>query len=710
MFYHKRLCKYNIFYLSISTLINSALLLFSSYVFAYTADDPSFRFYGDWNITLIESYNTCSQDDPARYEYSGFFDFVSSTQIKTIAYDGITYTGTVQGSTADFNLTVPESGGTGQTTFSLTLDSQQINFTGQSYYVWSDDYESCEIGAQISGRKTVSAVQFQILTKDGIPLKDVTVEFKSNTQDQQNISANSGAQGYASFSAVVGISGTATFKKQGYSIEPSSVNIDNLSANRDYLLSATAVESEEQARAIIIAGGGDIQDPLWTAINNTGHFAYRSLLYKGINKDNIRYFNAQTEQDVDKDGSMNDILSAPTRENIYESITSWAKASVTKNIPLIIYMLDHGLEDTFFISKSNNQTSSTINSATLDSWLDELQAATGVKVILIYDACFSGSFMQGLKATTGQQRILIFSSAKDELAYFGAHGDLSFSNFFWTHILKGKSIRDVFRSSQIGIRSATNNVQNPQMDDDGDGVWNSHSDGALASLSYLGNPFVTAAALPQIISNSGNAIVQDRQTVTIEAKVDLSVDKIDKVWATIVSPTAAQGTTAIVALPEFELTYNADKSTYQAQLSGLDQNGVYLVVIYARANDKSAFVSLPATLKLAVSHSQSSGASVTLENNRVQLNMTNISFKGQNFRAILQLIDSPPNHVYFSLLDRSIGLASETDKVDAILSEVSFGIHIPAIFFDNKYWNVKLKLVAGVTQLIWELEKIEANK
>ena len=71
---------------------------------------------------------------------------------------------------------------------------------------------------------------------------------------------------------------------------------------------ATKVETEQDARAIIIAGGGDKTDPLWIATNSTANFAYRTLLYKGLSKINIRYYNIDTAQDVDKDGSNNDIV------------------------------------------------------------------------------------------------------------------------------------------------------------------------------------------------------------------------------------------------------------------------------------------------------------------------------------------------------------------------------------------------------------------
>lgn len=553
-----------------------------------------------------------------------------------------------------------------------------------------------EQGEKYIGQLTISGS----VTHESEGLKGVTLNFIGSDND----TADTNADGYYSEAFSPGWSGTVIPSKQAYTFTPEEVEISNLAADQSFSFTATAVESEEQARVIIVAGGGDPDDPLWPATNATANFAYRSLLYKGISKENIRYFNAQTDQDVDGDGENNDILEAPGIASLQQSIETWAKESVSENIPVIVYLLDHGLPDTFFLTKRLDGEAVSIDSATLDGWLDNLQNATNTKLVVVYDACFSGSFMQGLKATGSQRRILLFSADDDELAYFGSAGGLSFSSFFWAHSLKGKSIRESFIDSRRDIRSATNNVQNAQMDDNGDGVWDSHSDGSLASLTYLGNPFVTAAALPQIISNSGDAVLTDAARHEISAKVDLLPEQLSRVWAVLVPPTSATGSVAITELPETVLTYDEAGKTWRGAVAGLDQSGVYLVVIYAQAKDESGFVSLPSTLKLAVSHSQASHARVLVDNSGLYIDLPNLTFMGQNLKARLQLLN---DMLQFGLVNGSVGLA-DSAAVNAILSDTSLGLHIPALQYADTFFDVRLKFVPE--KFAWELEAIQENQ
>ncbi|MEZ4528895.1 MAG: hypothetical protein R2941_23535 [Desulfobacterales bacterium] len=79
----------------------------------------------------------------------------------------------------------------------------------------------------------------------------------------------------------------------------------------------------------------------------------------------------------------------------------------------------------------------------LDIWLDNLQASTGCKIVIITEACKSGTFIEKLLPIGDQQRILISSSSTEDSNY-DQNGVLSFSGFFLDQVSQGDSLRNCF--------------------------------------------------------------------------------------------------------------------------------------------------------------------------------------------------------------------------------------------------------------------------
>ena len=595
-------------------LLFFSFVIFSSVVHALEVNNQFFQYLGNWDFDIIEYSDPSCQNKIDAYTFTdkkillydantvllGDFERQGDNHLGQIHTDGSMvfldqnswqqYKNT--GITADqLPLAIVSR---------LSINENYNQILGYTASFIMGQQQNCVVSL---ARRVAAFILLSFTDKSGNPVSDVKVEFKEiNSDVGTSLSAQSDFAGTLYFSkANVDSEYELIFTKDGYEFSQNNIKTGQISKNLLYQIEANPVESEKNARAIIIAGGGNFADPLWPATNANANFAYTSLLYKGIAKDNIRYLNFNTDQDVDNDGQKNDISGIPSIASFQSAILDWAKAYVNDKKPLIIYMLDHGLQDTFFISKPESGDAQTISPQTLDGWLDELQQATGAKVILIYDACFSGSFMALLKATGDQKRIQIYSTQADQLAYFGSRGDLSFSNYFWTHTLKGKSIRDAFLAARSAIKSATNNTQKPVLDDNGDGSWNSQSDGGLAALTYLGNPLVSAAALPVITQTTAEQIIDTGTTLSVYAKVDeTDPAKIKRVWLVAVAPDSQDnGTQPITDLKEYELAYNNSTQRYETSISGFDQIGVYKLSFYAQANDSSAFVSLPKTVKIA---------------------------------------------------------------------------------------------------------------
>ncbi|MDM8525588.1 C13 family peptidase [Desulfococcaceae bacterium HSG8] len=216
-------------------------------------------------------------------------------------------------------------------------------------------------------------------------------------------------------------------------------------------------ETQKQKKAIIVAGGGDYPgNILWKATQKCTNFAYLALLTQGYTRENIYFLSSDTNFDIDGNGSFDDIDADATIENLSYAITTWAKDSSE----LILYMTDHGGKGTFMLSGISNPPE-ILKAEVLDGWLDSLQNIMTGKVIFIYDACYSGSFLSLLTPSLGKEedRILITGSLTDERAWFEQNGILSFSYQFWAAVFLNAKLYDSFTAGQLMMK----NSQSPRL-------------------------------------------------------------------------------------------------------------------------------------------------------------------------------------------------------------------------------------------------------
>jgi len=360
----------------------------------------------------------------------------------------------------------------------------------------------------------------------------------------------------------------------------------------------------DQTRVIIIAGGGNPGDPLQQATNQNANLAYQTLRQRGISAENIKYFNP-IPQDADSDGIINTVAGAPTTQSIKEAITHWAASKANQKTPVLVYLIDHGGSNLFYLNKLTNTYAEVVTADEIATWLNTLQEQSNARVTLVYDACHSGSFMDDLKQSPAQDydRSLLFSSAPEQLAYFGAKGNLSFSHFFWNNIGQGMDVRTAHRSATVAVRAVTQNdgksYQTTQLDDNGDGEEN-YVDGSLARDTYLGVDNNQKVLYPQIIKHQGSTTFDISQYGELDlfARVDLPKEQIDRVWAVVIPPnTKTTGSEAITELPVIELNnYDAISGEYRASSDIFKQSGQYTVSYYAKTkkgvNSRFPIVSL----------------------------------------------------------------------------------------------------------------------
>ncbi len=112
---------------------------------------------------------------------------------------------------------------------------------------------------------------------------------------------------------------------------------------------------------------------------------------------------------------------------------------------LLLYMADHGGHEKFLLDGNLDPSDERrmLTASELDTWLDELQTVMSGRLILVLDACRSGSFVPRI---AGDQRVIVTASDADEDAILtGLWGSSSFSWEFWSYV--GLLIRAITQDS-----------------------------------------------------------------------------------------------------------------------------------------------------------------------------------------------------------------------------------------------------------------------
>ena len=214
-------------------------------------------------------------------------------------------------------------------------------------------------------------------------------------------------------------------------------------------------------KVIIVAGEGsyDANSPQ-SAINYVANYAYRTCLFRWIPKTKILYLNSNLSQDVDGNGLADDVDGLPTATNLQTGIGSWASDADQ----LTIYLIGKGSPDAFQINGGE-----VVSATDLDGWLDGFQNSTDCKVVVVYDALQSGSFLDNLTPPAGKERITITGCSASEASYCEAGGLISFSQYYFDWLFSGLNVRDSFQAARNAMRAISSYTQNALLDDDGDG-------------------------------------------------------------------------------------------------------------------------------------------------------------------------------------------------------------------------------------------------
>ena len=353
------------------------------------------------------------------------------------------------------------------------------------------------------------------------------------------------------------------------------------------------------AKAIIVAGGAS-SDAVGVGIQYCAGLSFRNLIRQGFSSDHICFltdgpisgYEGLDASEI-RDGS-------PTIQSFQFALTDWARDAGE----LLLFMLGHGGEGAFRINEDE-----VLYAEHLDRWLDELQGVIPGDMVIVYDACNSGSFLKKLTCPSGKTRILIASAAEDQKAIFADQGAISFSGLFWAGVAGGDSFLEAFSRAEDGVLLVAEHHQIPQLDANSNGIANEKEDRRVAQNIQIGNRVAWLDEIPSIGACSPNQTVSPGDSVLIFADNVIDEDGIAGVTAVVASPDAWSGPadTPLADLPRIELVFKGG-ARYEAVYDGFTVSGEYTVSLMAE--DRQGLRSMPRVFKVSVVVETENGSQV----------------------------------------------------------------------------------------------------
>lgn len=363
-----------------------------------------------------------------------------------------------------------------------------------------------------------------------------------------------------------------------------SLKVTNGDQTSELAGAITFKDMTDFSRAIIVCGGGpssgDWLNSLWEDTKLCADYAYRSLLYQGYSKENI-YYISEEDRDPDGNGYYDDIDNTAANDSLSYAINHWANSDAINDV--ILYMVDHGGDGTFRMNAGE-----TLAALDLDEWLDDLQSVINGKLIVIYDACQAGTFLDKLTPPPDKRRIILTSTA-DEIARFLNGGALSFSYQFWSRVYYGSTLEEAFNFAYDMMKT----FQTALIDANGNAIPNEPEDNVIIGDIVIGRKYVPASDIPVIRSISSPMTLTGSPRAEITARDIVDADGIKNVWATIQAPCSDPVilNQPVENLPTIELSDNDHDGVYQGSYTGFDTIGKYRITVYAE--DEMGVYSLP---------------------------------------------------------------------------------------------------------------------
>jgi hypothetical protein len=340
--------------------------------------------------------------------------------------------------------------------------------------------------------------------------------------------------------------------------------------------------------------------------------AYRTLHQRGYDHDEIYFLSHKPDLDSNGDGitdrnvvdgpvNLADLAAGTEARDLtqadVEQAFAWAKQQGTLTQPLLVVFIDHGLTGQLRL----DPFSEVLTAADFNQLLTDYQQTTANSVVVILEACHTGSLIAGLSAPN---RLIITSTATDQ-AYYDNLGQYSFSKFYFDNLRRGENYYQAFQvvKDKIATYGHPFAQQIPQLEDDGDGTASTSNDGRWAKQYCLNGCFAALAGEITLEADPLPPTVTPDQAVELSVRAGITEGRITRVWALVMTPEVAQQRNdqgfALLSTPVIDLKPSPTEQTrWQGQFSEFHYQGDYVITYMAKDNEGFITSTAPLTVTL----------------------------------------------------------------------------------------------------------------
>jgi hypothetical protein len=355
------------------------------------------------------------------------------------------------------------------------------------------------------------ALQLIYKTPDGTPInlstltQEVTVQWLSSNPEVLSVSPAgmvvAMGPGQATISAKVSGGGkNFTFQVEDPEIDEPAGEFGNL---------------------IVVAGRNSEQEELAKTFQALASMAYETFYKRGLSHDDIYYISAYEQQTLPGESQeiVDDVLglSDDGKTYVIDTVTGWA-AGQNNTGPLFIYLVDHGVNQQLKITPN-----SVLSAALLDEALTGFQNDTGRDVVVMVEACYSGTWKDPLAK---EGRLILTSTGNKWQNLPTLNTSNTFSGFLFRGFSKGQTIEKAYEFAVEGVNSnmlGKSSDQSPLYAAGDIELWESH----------VAGPWASAASF----SIFSDYIGMDEDALQLETgdKLDLgaTLDIINQAWVEV---------------------------------------------------------------------------------------------------------------------------------------------------------------------------------
>lgn len=448
-------------------------------------------------------------------------------------------------------------------------------------------------------------------------------------------------------------------------------------------------------------------------------YAYHTLYARGYDNDEIYFLSYKPDLDFNGDEQADyNVIDAPVTlydfrnqgaepRNLtvadVQAAFEWVKAKGQLQQPLIVVFIDHGLAGELLLDPEGKEL---LTGDVFKQLLDDYQAVTTNKVVVVLEACHSGTLVPKLAAPN---RVII-SSTDDNLAYYDDLGRTSFLKAYFDKLRQGENLSYALTAvtETIATYRSPLNRQRPQLEDS--------SNGKVAREICLNGCFGSLPGVLTLTPQTSTDTVSAGQTVDLTVDTNVSGTSVTSIWASVTTPEVAnqRNEQGFSRLPT-PVTYlrQGERNRWEGRFDQFSTQGEY--VFSFKAKDADGFVTEAKPLTVAVAEGQPliraqfNAATGLLHLPAVTI--PNAAGATDVYAADLQLQSADP--IVFNLVIESLQPVTDTTTLSQAHFDPEDGtVHIPFVEVPNTaagmdVYNVTLQLEPQVAPLRFTIIKMD---